>query len=206
MSTSDTDSATPQGEVDAVLTIPNLITLMRLLCLPLFLYLLFVRDERAAAAWLLAGLGATDWVDGYLALRLGQTSEFGKVFDPTVDRLLFFVAIVSIIIDGSAPLWFCVAVLVRELLIATAVTIATFAFNMPRFDVTWWGKTATFLLMGAFPGFMLGSSDFPGAEGFEIAAWIAGIPGLILSYYTAIAYIPLIRDGIRVGRAKQQVA
>ncbi len=206
MSASDTESATPQGEGDAVLTIPNLITLMRLLCLPLFLYLLFARDERAAAAWLLAGLGATDWVDGYLARRLGQTSEFGKIFDPTVDRLLFFVAIVSIIIDGSAPLWFCIVVLVRELLIAAAVTVATFAFSMRRFDVTWLGKTATFLLMAAFPGFMLGSSNFPGAEGFEIAAWIAGVPGLILSYYTAIAYIPLIRDGIRVGRAKQQVA
>ena len=82
---------------------PDLITLIRLLCLPLFLYLLFGRDNRAAAAWLLGGLGATDWVDGYLARRLGQVSEFGKKFDPTVDRLLFIVAIVAIIIDGAGP-------------------------------------------------------------------------------------------------------
>ena len=73
------------------LTMPNAFTLVRLCCIPLFLYLLFGRDNRAGAAWLLGGLGATDWVDGWLARRLDQTSEFGKMFDPTVDRLLFIV-------------------------------------------------------------------------------------------------------------------
>ena len=76
------------------LTIPNAFTLLRLCCIPLFLYLLFPRDNQIAAAWLLGGLGATDWVDGWLARRLHQTSEFGKMFDPTVDRILFIVAIV----------------------------------------------------------------------------------------------------------------
>ena len=52
----------------------------------MFLYVLFGLENRAAAAWLLGALGATDWVDGYLARRLGQVSEFGKIFDPTVDR------------------------------------------------------------------------------------------------------------------------
>ncbi len=88
-------------EVDTLWTIPNLFTLLRLLCLPLFVWLLFGPENRQAAAWLLGALGATDWVDGYLARRLGQTSEFGKKFDPTVDRLLFLVAIVAIMIDGS---------------------------------------------------------------------------------------------------------
>ena len=72
--------------------------------------------------------------------RLGQVSEFGKKFDPTVDRLLFIVAIVAIIIDGAAPIWFCWAVLIRELLVGGAVAIATVFFKMPRFDVSWWGK------------------------------------------------------------------
>jgi cardiolipin synthase len=190
------------GEVDTLLTWPNLFTLLRLLCLPLFLYLLFGRDNRAAAAWLLGGLGATDWVDGYLARRLGQVSEFGKMFDPTVDRLLFIVALVAIIIDGGAPVWFCVAVLVRELLVGSAVAVATLLFHMPRFDVTYWGKLATFLLMFAVPGFLMGASEFPGAQAFEVAAWLLGIPGLLLSYYTAIAYIPRIRDGVRAGRER----
>ena len=88
--TAEEPATTPpptEGLFDDLWTIPNAFTLVRLLCLPLFLYLLFGLEERAAAALLLGALGATDWVDGYLARRLGQVSEFGKIFDPTVDRL-----------------------------------------------------------------------------------------------------------------------
>lgn len=186
--------------VETLWTVPNLVTLLRLLCLPLFVWLLFGPENRQAAAWLLGALGATDWVDGYLARRLGQTSEFGKKFDPSVDRLLFFVGIVSILIDESMPLWFGIAVLVREVLVGGTIVLATLAFNMQRFDVTWWGKTATFLLMFAVPGFLMGHSSIPGADAFTVAAWCFGIPGLLLSYYTGIAYIPQIRASITAGR------
>lgn len=182
-------------------TIPNGFTLIRLLCLPLFLYVLFVVEDRAAAAWMLGAIGATDWVDGYLARRLGQVSEFGKVFDPTVDRLLFLVAITAIVVDGSMPVWFAVAVLVREVLVGSMMAIATFVYKMPRIDVTSRGKVATFLLMFAVPGFLMGNSDMPGAPAFEVAAWILGIPGLLLSYWTAIAYIPLVRQAVATGAA-----
>jgi cardiolipin synthase (CMP-forming) len=190
----------PQAVRHPLLTVPNAFTLLRLLCLPLYLYLLFGRDNPAAAAWLLGGLGATDWIDGYLARRLGQVSEFGKVFDPTVDRLLFIVGVGGAIIADAGPRWFFTAVLVRELTVGVAMAVATLVFGMERFDVTRIGKLATFLLMFAVPGFMLGSSDFPGARGFEIASWLVGIPGLVLSYYAGIAYIPRIRDGVREGR------
>jgi cardiolipin synthase (CMP-forming) len=193
--TSDQTTATPDG---GLWTVPNAISLVRLCCIPLFLWLLLGRDNRAGAAFLLGGLGATDWVDGYVARRFNQVSEFGKKLDPTVDRLLFIVGIAGIIIDRSAPLWFCWAVVAREVLLGGTVAALTLFRGMERFDVTWWGKTATFLLMFAFPGFMLGASDFPGADGFQIAAWILGIPGLVLSYYTAAAYIPTITG--HVGR------
>ena len=183
------------------LTAPNVFTLLRLCCIPLFLWLLFGRDNRAGAALLLGILGATDWVDGWLARRFNQVSEFGKMFDPTADRLLFIVGITGIIIDGSAPLWFCWLVIVREVVVGGTIAIATLAFKMERFDVTWWGKTATFLLMFAIPGFMLGHSDFWGHGGFEVASWLIGIPGLVLSYYTAVAYVPTIRASLRAGRA-----
>jgi cardiolipin synthase len=191
-------------EVDTLWTVPNLFTLLRLLCLPLFVWLLFGLPSRQAAAWLLGGLGATDWVDGYLARRLGQTSEFGKKFDPTVDRLLFVVAIVAIMINGAMPVWFGVAVLTREVLVGGTVAIATVVFGMDRFDVTWLGKTATFLLMFAVPGFLMGHSSVPGADAFMVAAWCFGIPGLVLSYYTGLQYIPMIRAGITSGRAKRR--
>ena len=83
---------------------------------------------------------------------------------------------------------------------AAAVAIATVFYGMPRFDVTWWGKLATALLMFAIPGFMLGSSDFPAHELFLVASWLIGIPGLVISWATAVAYVPKIRDGIRAGR------
>jgi cardiolipin synthase len=70
---------------------------------------------------------------------------------------------------------------------------------MERFDVTWWGKTAAFLLMLTFPGFLMGESGMPIAEAFNVAAWILGIPGLVLSVYTAGAYIPLVVRGVRSG-------
>ena len=186
---------------DRLVTIPNLFTLARLACLPVFLYLLFGRDNRAGAAWLLGGLGATDWVDGYLARRLGQVSEFGKVFDPAVDRVLFIVATVGIIVDGAAPLWFCWLVVLREVLVGATMAIATLGFRMQRFDVSRWGKLATFLLMFAVPGFMIGASDFPGHNGFQVASWILGIPGLVLSWVTAVAYVPRVREAIAAGRA-----
>ena len=82
-------------------TYANAFTFARLLCIPLFLWLLFGRENRAAAAWLLGGLGATDWVDGWLARRFDQVSEFGALSDPTVDRLMFLVVVASLPGAGS---------------------------------------------------------------------------------------------------------
>ncbi len=192
--------AQPNGGDSRVLTVPNLISVIRLCCIPVFLWLLFGQDNRAGAAWLLGGLGATDWIDGYIARRWNQVSELGKMLDPTADRLLFIVGISAIIIDGSAPRWVATLVLVREVVLGATVAGLTVFAGMQRFDVTWWGKTATFLLMFAFPGFMLGASDFPGADGFQIAAWILVVPGLVLSYYTAFAYVPTIAAHVRIAR------
>lgn len=191
---------------DGIWTIPNAFTLLRLLLLPVFLYVLFGLENRAAAGFLLGGLSATDWVDGYLARRLGQVSEFGKVFDPTVDRLLFVVATIAIIVDGSIPLWFALAVLFREVAVGLMMAIATVVFKMPRIDVTYLGKLATFLLMFAVPGFLVGNSDIAGADAFEVASWLVGIPGLILSYWTGIAYIPQVRRAVASGAAARSTS
>ena len=181
-------------------TVPNLITLIRLLCIPLFLWLLFGRDDVVAAALLLGGLGATDWVDGFLARRYGWVSELGKVLDPTADRLLFVVGVGGIIVAGAAPLWFAWLVVIREALFGGTVAILTM-FGMKRFDVTLLGKAATLCLMIAMPAFMLGSSDLASAPLFQLLGWAFGIPGLVLSYYTAIRYIPTLRTNLREGRA-----
>ncbi|MGI9645894.1 MAG: CDP-alcohol phosphatidyltransferase family protein [Ilumatobacteraceae bacterium] len=185
---------------DDILTIPNLITLLRLLCLPLFLWLLFAQDDRQNAAWLLGGLGATDWVDGYIARRYDMVSEFGKVFDPLVDRLLFIVAVTAILIDGSMPIWFGVTLLAREILVGLMMAVATIVYKIPRIPVTFLGKAATFALMWAVPGFLLGNSDFVFADFILVASYLVGVPGLVLSVYTGIAYIPKVRAGLAASR------
>ena len=184
---------------DQVLTAPNLITLLRLLCLPIFLWLLFSVEDKAGAAWLLGALGSTDWVDGWVARKFGQQSSFGAVFDPTVDRGMFIVAVLAIVIDQSMPLWFAVAVLIREISVAAAMVIAT-AFGMQRFSVSIWGKRYTFLLMFAVPLMLLAADDGRGADLVSLVAWAFASPGIILSYSTALAYIPEIRRNLRLGR------
>ncbi len=185
---------------DRILTIPNLVTLVRLACLPVFLWLLFGREDRAAAAWLLAGLGITDWIDGYIARHFHQTSELGKVFDPVTDRLLFFIGGGGILIDGSVPRWFAVVVLIREALVAVA-TLLLAALGAKRIDVTWFGKAGAFFLMVAFPLFLASHSTLSWHETAGDLAWVAGIPGLALSLYSAALYVPIARSALSEGRA-----
>lgn len=194
------DSAGPQPAIDRVLTLPNLVTLARLCCLPIFLVLLFSRENRAAAAWLLGVLGMTDWVDGYLARHLGQTSNLGKAFDPVVDRVLFLVAGGGILLDGSVPVWFAVLVLGRELLVGSCVVLLM-ALGAARPDVTWWGKTGAFLLMVAFPCFLGAESTLSYAELLRWVAWLTGLPGLVISFYAAGLYVPIYRKALAEGRA-----
>ena len=195
-----TDDAMNRGLARGVLTLPNLITLARLACLPVFLWLLFGREDRVAAAALLAVLGITDWVDGYLARHLGQVTELGKILDPVADRLLFFVGAGGILIDGSVPTWFAVIVLVRETLVGGA-TIVLAALGARRIDVTWFGKAGTFGLMIAFPLFLASHSDLWWADAAGVLAWVAGMPGLALSLYAAALYVPIARRALSEGRA-----
>ncbi len=190
--------ASPLDGISArqALTWPNLITFARLLCIPLFVWLLFGRENRAAAAWLLAALGSTDWVDGWVARKFDQATELGALFDPTVDRLLFLVAIPSLLIDGSIPLVVAVIALAREALVAVAALVLG-ALGVARFPVTWEGKTGTFLLMFAFPMFLGAESTLSYAPILGWLAWLFAIPGIGYSLYSAVfQYVPAARRGL----------
>ncbi|CAN5866965.1 CDP-alcohol phosphatidyltransferase family protein [soil metagenome] len=200
--TRDTDaSLIEQAGHDRILTIPNVISLIRLGCMPVFVYLLFGRDNAAAAAWLLAALGTTDWIDGYIARHFDQVSALGKVLDPVADRLLFFVGVGAILINGSVPVALAVAVLVREAVVAAA-TLVLAAMGAKRIDVTWFGKAGTFGLMVAFPLFLAADSTLGWRDTAEVLAWIAAVPGLAFSYWSMIMYVPLGRQALRDGRAE----
>jgi len=191
---------------DRILTIPNVISVIRLLCVPVFLWLLFAQDDRLGAAWLLAALGATDWVDGYIARRWHQTSTFGKILDPVADRVLLIVGVLAIAIDGSVPIVIAVLSLLREGLVAIAVIVLA-ALGARRIDVTWYGKCATFMVMFAFPLFLLGNADAGGWSTLgEVAAWLCVIPGLILGYIALYQYVPLGLQALKEGREARAAA
>jgi cardiolipin synthase len=187
------DAMSRRQELGPFLTWPNLFTLIRLLCIPLFLWLLFARENRAAAAWLLGALGSTDWVDGWLARRLDQGSEFGAMFDPVVDRLLFVVAVPALIVDQSIPVAVAVIALSREVLTAVFAMIIT-ARRAERLQVTREGKTGTFLMMFAVPMFLGSVSTLSYAPILAWLAWLFAVPGLAYGWYaTLFQYLPVVR-------------
>jgi cardiolipin synthase len=190
------DDRSDEEATDRILTVPNVITAVRLALLPVFLWLLFEQENQAAAAGLLAVLGVTDFLDGYVARHFHQVSELGKLLDPIADRLLFFVAVGGILIDGAVPTWFAVAVLIREVLVAGGSLILA-AMGVRRIDVTWYGKAYTLLLMIAFPLFLASESTVSWHDAAGVLAMAVGIPGLVLSWYSAALYVPIARRALR---------
>jgi len=187
--------------------VPNVISVIRLLCVPLFLWLVWGADEEIAAGLLAAGLGATDWVDGWIARHFDQGSELGKILDPAADRVLL-VAVAIVVLTRGMPTAVNVVVwlmLAREVLIAAA-TIALAVAGARRIDVVWAGKAGTLALMFSLPMF-LGADATTGSwhAFFIVGAWIFAIGGVILGYYAAFKYVPAARDALREGRAPRNV-
>ena len=182
-----------------IVTIPNVISLVRLACAPVFVWLL-VDDDLLAAAALLAVLGASDWVDGWIARRYDQGSDLGKVLDPVADRILLLVAAIALLVQGSVPLVVGILVLARELLVSLAV-LALAAAGARRIDVQWVGKAGTLALMFALPLYLWAHEILGDAQDVVLAAsWFMAISGLVFSYYAALTYVPVARGALRDGR------
>jgi cardiolipin synthase len=182
-----------------IVTVPNVISLARLACAPVFVWLL-ADDDLLAAAALLAVLGASDWVDGWIARHFDQGSDLGKVLDPVADRILLLVAAVALIVQGSVPLVVGVLVLVRELVVSVAVLVLA-AAGARRIDVQWVGKAGTLALMFAFPLYLWADAVHGDAHDVMLAAaWFMAVCGLVLSYYAALTYVPIARHALREGR------
>ena len=191
-----------QGEM-GILTLPNVITTIRLLLIPVYLWLLFGRQQYGWAGLLLGTLGATDFLDGQLARRLGQVSTLGKVLDPVADRILVVTAVISVAWVGAVPWWFAGATLAREVLVSGA-TLLLASMGAARIDVLFIGKAGTFALMTAYPFFLFGHG--PGAfhAVFEVAAWVIGLVGLTLAWIAAASYVGPARAALRDGRKGRQ--
>ncbi len=184
------------GAGSAVVTIPNVISLVRLLLVPVFLWLLLGADRVAEAGLLLAFIGATDWVDGYLARRLDQTSEIGRMLDPVADRLAVAAAVIGGLIAGVIPGWLGWGLIAREVLMAGVTGYLALRHIRPL-QVRWWGKVATFMLYAAIAGlFVAVGIDL---SLLETASLVAGAVGLALYWLTAFQYIGDARAAVRSG-------
>lgn len=175
-----------------IFTIPNLISVIRILGVPLFLWVLLAKDDPAAAGWILGAVGATDWVDGWLARRLDQVSELGKMLDPVADRLAIAAAVVGGLVAGVLPPIVGWPLLVREAVVGVAgITLAAMG---RRIDVRQMGKAAT---LGVYVG-VANFYVFAGTSAafFEIVAWTFIVPGLILYYVVAALYAADVRDAL----------
>ena len=181
-----------------VVTIPNIISVVRLLCAPVFVWLL-ADGQGVAAAVVLGVLGASDWVDGWIARHFNQGSNLGKVLDPVADRVLLLVAAIALLVDGSVPIVVGVLVLVREAVVSAAVLLLAMA-GARRIDVQWAGKAGTLSVMVAFPLFLLADNISTGHDLALAAAWFFAVVGLALGYYAAVTYLPMAREALHEGR------
>lgn len=196
----DRGAGSGDGDEDAGLwTVPNAVTAVRLACIPVFVWLVFGAGAQTAAAILLAVLGATDWVDGFVARRYHQVSTVGKILDPVADRVLVVTAVIVVAVDGAVPAWFAAATLAREIVVSGAVLLLA-SLGAKRIDVLWIGKAGTFALMFAYPAFLLGHGTAGWQEPIRVVAWVTGLTGLVLAWAAAGSYIPVARRALSEGR------
>lgn len=197
------ERVTARAEIGAsrILTVPNLLSLLRLAFVPAFAWELLGAHRAYWAAWILAILGATDWVDGYVARHFNQVSSLGKVLDPTADRLLVGTAVIAAAVSGAVPVWLCVVVGAREVAVSCAV-VALGALGAPRIDVIWAGKAGTLGLMVAFPLFLVGHSSASWSAPAEVAAWVFAFPALTLAYIAAASYAVPARRALAEARVR----
>jgi len=190
-------------------TWPNAITLLRLALLPVFFWLLFATNHRAVAAWLLASLGATDWIDGFVARRWHQVSNVGKILDPTADRILVIGGLIAVAAASGVPWWFALTTLARELIVSV-LTLALAALGAARINVLWWGKVSTFALMTSFPLFLLTTNPHhaslqPWQHDARDACWVIGVMGLTLSWLVLFGYVRPALAALRTGRQARRI-
>lgn len=160
---------------DRLLTVPNLLSLVRLAGVPLFLWLLLGPREDGLALIVLVVSGITDWLDGKTARWLDQYSRFGALLDPAVDRLYILATLVAFLIREIVPWWVVVAIVARDLVLVACLPVLRRRGYRP-FRVTYLGKSATLCLLYAFPLLLLAQGDSAFAAlarpvGYAFAAW-----------------------------------
>lgn len=169
----------------AIFTLPNIITFVRFLGTPLFVWLVLAKGEYGWGVFVLAMMGCTDWIDGYVARKLKQTSHLGRMLDPLADRVALVTVIVTLVITKVLPLWLLILMVVPDLLLL-AVTLYWFRGDA-NIKVTMFGKTRTAILMVGTPLLVLAKAL--DSAGTTVAAWILLIIGLVMHVIAFFMYL-----------------
>lgn len=177
---------------DRALTIPNLVSVVRLAGVPLFLWLVLGPEEDGWALAVLMLSGVTDWLDGFLARKLNQTSRLGQVLDPVADRLYIFAVVVGLAWRDVIPLWLAVLLPARDLMLWGLVPfLRTRGYH--ALPVHFLGKAATFNLLYAFPLLLLGEGEGVVASLAEVFGWAFAIWGTGLYWWAGLLYAYQVR-------------
>jgi cardiolipin synthase (CMP-forming) len=189
--TPDTNDTTPGGVFsDRILTVPNVLSLLRLIGIPVFLWLMLVERADGWAFALLIASGVTDFLDGKLARLLDQSSRLGALLDPLVDRLYLVTTLVAFVARGLIPWWIAVILIGRDLVLTLTLSVYK-RRELPAPEVIYLGKAATFALMSALPWLLTGEMDWAGS-GFGWAfGWALLIWGTALYVWTGVLYAGL---------------
>lgn len=188
---------------DRILTAANAITAVRLLGLPLFVWLV-VSGSYGIGFAVLVVVGATDWVDGYVARRFDQVTRLGKAMDPLIDRAMLATAGFTLLAVGFLPWWVLVAVVGRDAVLL-AVGYVMFQGN-PNIPVSRLGKFATACLLVGIPGFLLGHMDWAGADVFLVGAYAFSVLGIATYYVSGYRYWQAARVAVTMRDAAATAA
>jgi cardiolipin synthase len=184
---------------ERVWTIPNALSVLRLLGVPLFLWLLLGPEADGWAVAVLMVSGITDWADGKLAKWLNQYSRLGALLDPAADRLYIVSTLVALALRGIVPVWVVALLLGREVMLGVALLVLR-RYGYPPLQVHYLGKAATLLLLYAFPGLLLANGDGWLATAIEPFAWAFTIWGTALYVLAGIFYVIQVIGIVRAER------
>jgi cardiolipin synthase len=186
-----------------VVTLPNLVSLVRLAGVPLFVVLVFAGRDVAALVVLSVG-ASTDWVDGQLARRLNQVTRLGQILDPVTDRAYIVVTILALTATHVVPWQLTLVLVVRELVVALSIPLLWY-HGYGSLQVHYLGKTATFVLMFALPVLLFAQlGGWPETVGRPVG-WALALWGAALYWYAGVLYLVQIGQLVRKARADRTV-
>lgn len=189
------NGAPAEASSSRVLTIPNLLSFLRIALIPVFVLLMVDRDTTFSGLLLFAAVAWTDWIDGFAARRLGQVSELGKILDPTADRLAIAGGLIALATIGAFPWWAALLILVRDAVVLV-VGVGMFARRRVRLDVRPIGKVATFSLMSAVTWISWGNLGYPLDDAALALGWISFVAGIAEYYVAAGLYLGDLRRAL----------